>query len=253
MSFSFILLGILIGFISGMFGVGGSIITTPVLKIVFGIPDLIALASPLPVTIPTAISGVSNYWQKKIIRTKIAFLTIIGGLPATVAGALGTKFVKSSWLMVLTGVFIVIVGFRLFYNTKLKQPQVQHRIPTSVLAVFIGIITGIFSGLLAIGGGVIMVPAFVLMLGLSMQEAASTSLLCIAFFAIPGTLVHWKLNHIDWNLVLNLSIGVIPSSYLGSKVGILLKSRQLQMIFSIFLILFGLYFIFLCIFKNSLA
>lgn len=244
MSVTYILVGLAVGFLSGIFGIGGSIITTPILKLFFGIPEFIALASPLPVTIPTAISGVYGYWRKGITHKKTALFAIMGGLPATIVGALLTKVINSKWLMLLTGILVVLIGISFFRNNKHKIPECIKNCHENLKALLIGIVAGLFSGLLAVGGGFILVPAFVIILGLSMQEAAATSLLCVACYAIPGTIVHWQLNHIDWNLVLNLSIGVIPSSYLGAHVASFAKSKLLQRIFSLILIIFGVYFIF---------
>ena len=241
----YIVLGSIIGFFSAIFGIGGSIISTPVLKIVFGLPDLIALASPLPVIIPTAMAGSYNYWKKGLIRRDIILPTILGAMPATILGALGTKIVASKWLMVLTGIMVILIGVGLIINSQNKKLSVKitDKFVITKLAVMIGIISGIFSGLLAIGGGIIMVPAFIILLGLSMQEAASTSLICIVFMAIPGTIVHCLLGNISWHVVLSLGVGVIPASYLGSKVALGVKSKYLQAIFSIFLIIFGIYFV----------
>lgn len=239
----YILVGTLIGFLSGLFGIGGSIIGTPVLKVFFGIPDLIALASPLPVTIPTAISGVYGHFRHGKVDKKLAIMTIITGLPATVIGAYCTKFINSHWLMILTGMFVTLTGIRLL-GGNIEKSTFNKYLSVYSMAGLIGVVAGFFSGLLAIGGGIILIPAFILILGLTMQEAAGISLLCVAAFAIPGTLVHWGLNHIDWHLVLGLSIGVIPASYLGSKVCLTVKSCLLQKVFSVFLILFGIYFIF---------
>lgn len=243
MSVAYIFIGIIIGFLSGIFGIGGSIIATPLLKTLFGIPDFTAIASPLPVTIPTAISGVFGYRKQRIIHKKTALYVITAGLPATIIGAFATKFINSSYLMILTGVVVFIIGLRLLTGNKPETHEFQNKIPFSILALIIGIFAGGLSGLLAIGGGVILVPAFVLLLGLSMQEAASTSLLCVAFFAIPGTLIHWSLGHINWHLVLNLTVGVIPSSYFGANIGMTVKSKQLQSAFSVFLLLFSIFFI----------
>jgi len=79
MFYEYVVTGSLIGLLSGIFGMGGSIIATPVLKSVFALPDFIALASPLPVTIPTAVAGVIAYWQKGFVNKKAAFFTILGG------------------------------------------------------------------------------------------------------------------------------------------------------------------------------
>jgi len=243
LSFGFIFTGAVIGFLSGMFGIGGSIISTPVLKIIFGIPDLIAIASPLPVIIPTAIGGIWGYWQKKMINLKIAFIAIICGLPATIAGAYLTKIIDSFWLMLLTGFLVIHLGIRLFLGKDLINSRFKSDSSVFIKAGLIGLLSGFLSGLLAIGGGIILIPGFILILGLSMQEAISTSLFCIAFFALPATIVHSCLGHINWHIVLNLSIGVIPASYLGSKAGIALGSKFIRPAFSIFLILFGIYFI----------
>lgn len=240
--FQYAITGMLIGFMSGMFGIGGSIISTPVLKTIFGLSDLIALASPLPVTIPTAIAGVYAYLKKGLINKKITIAVIAGGLPATILGAYLTKYINSGFLMILTGIFVILTGLRLF-NRTIKQTNSPSDKLIMLKALLIGVLAGLFSGMLAIGGGIILIPAFILILGLSMQESAAISLICVACFAIPGTLVHWQLNHINWYLVLCLSIGVIPAGYLGSFTAIKLQSNHLQKIFSIFLILFGIYFI----------
>lgn len=237
-------MGTCIGFLSGIFGIGGSLISTPILRLVFNIPELIALASPLPVTIPTAISGAYSYSRKGCFNKKIAFYTIILGLPATVIGAWCTKYIEAKSLMIFTGALIVTLGIRFLRSDIAMIPKFIKQCPSSLQAGLIGIISGFLSGLLAVGGGFFLVPAFVMVMGLTMQEAAATSLICVAVYAVPGTLVHWYLNHIDWSLVLNLSIGVIPASYLGAHLATNIKSQKLQNIFSIFLILFGFYFIF---------
>lgn len=244
MSVTYIFVGIIVGFLSGIFGIGGSIISTPILKLFFGIPELIALASPLPVTIPTAIAGVYGHWKKGITHKKTALFAIIGGLPATILGAFLTKIINSKWLMMLTGILVVMIGLSFFRNNQHRIPECIKNCHEHLKAFLIGIVAGIFSGLLAVGGGFILVPAFVVIMGLSMQEAAATSLLCVACYAVPGTFVHWQLNHIDWNLVMNLSIGVIPASYFGAHVASFAKSNVLQRIFSLILIIFGIYFIF---------
>lgn len=243
MSIDYIVLGALIGLLSGIFGIGGSLISTPILKLFFNLPDLIALASPLPVTIPTAISGAYSYSKKGCFNKKIAFYTIICGLPATIIGAFCTKYINSKFLMILTALLIITLGLRLLTTHNYNIPKFIKQCPSAVQAGLIGLLAGILSGLLAVGGGFFLVPAFVLIMGLTMQEAAATSLVCVAFYAIPGTLTHWWLNHIDWHIVLHLSIGVIPTSHLGAKLATKIKSIQLQTAFAIFLILFGIYFI----------
>ncbi len=86
-------------------------------------------------------------------------------------------------------------------------------------------------------------PAFILLLGLTPYEATSSSLVCVAFYAIPGTLVHWWLGHIDWKLVLGLSFGVFPANYLGSKLGLAVCEQRIKIGFGYFMTAFGVDFI----------
>lgn len=244
MDVQIIITGILIGFTAGMFGIGGSLLCTPILKMFFGLPDLIALATPLPTVIPTAISGSINYNKKKLINYNVAKGVIIGGLPLTIFGSILTKIIPGKSLMILTGVLIIFLGIRVLKKSKNNISQKIKQVPIFVLSVITGILAGLLSGLLAIGGGLVMMPIFLLILEMSMQEAAATSLFCIAFLATPGSIVHWGLGNIDWNIVLNLCIGMIPASFLGSKIAINLRSRPLEIAFSIFMITFGCYFIF---------
>jgi uncharacterized membrane protein YfcA len=237
-----IITGLIIGFLSGLFGIGGSIISTPVLKTIFSLPDFIALATPLPVIIPTAVAGTYNYWKSGKVRKDIAFWTIISGLPFTILGAFGTKIASGKFLMILTGLFVVITGLRILSNRKLIASD-ERKLSLKTITILTGLVAGFVSGFLAVGGGIILVPAYILLLGLTMQEAASTSLFCIAFFAVPGTAVHAYLNHIDWIIAACLTVGVIPSSFIGSKVALKIKSDKLKHAFAGLLILMGIYFI----------
>lgn len=243
--FQYVLFGAVIGLMSGIFGIGGSSISTPLLKIIFQLPDLIALASPLPVTIPTAVAGTVNYWRKGLVRRDVVFWTVSGGLPGVVLGALGTKLLTGRWLMILTGAFVLFMGYQLHTKNRgyRSGKKCQARSSFRALTLLIGLLVGIFSGLLANGGGVLLVPAFILLLGISPHEAVSSSLVCVACFAIPGSLVHWWLGNIDWQLVLELSLGVIPASYLGSRLGLALGGKRIQTAFSCFLMAFGMDFI----------
>jgi uncharacterized membrane protein YfcA len=239
----YLAVGALIGFLSGLYGVGGSGLSTPTLKLLFPLPDLVALASPLPVTIPTALAGAYSYWRRGLVRREVLLWTTVGGLPGVILGALGTRVIAVSWLMGLTGLFVVVIGLRLLKRGELGAPPASAWSGRkTVIALGIGVVVGVLSGLLANGGGFLLVPAFILLLGLTMTEAAATSLVCVALFAVPGTLVHWWLGHIDWVLVAALSVGVMPASYLGSRVGLAVGGPRLQTAFGLFLVVFGVAF-----------
>src|SRR5579863_479011 len=95
----------------GLFGVGGSSVATPVLSLL-GAPGLIAVASPLPATIPAAAIGAVPYLRSKEARPRAAGWSMLGGIPGTIVGALLSRFVGGSALLIASGVVLVVVGVR---------------------------------------------------------------------------------------------------------------------------------------------
>jgi uncharacterized membrane protein YfcA len=103
------------------------------------------------------------------------------------------------------------------------------------------LVVGGLSGLLANGGGVLFAPLFIRVLKIPAKQAMASSLVVAGALALPGTLAHWWLGHIDWWIVLWLCIGSVPSAYVGARVAIGLKNATLELIFGLMLCLFGLY------------
>lgn len=108
----------------------------------------------------------------------------------------------------------------------------------------IGVVAGLLSGLLGIGGGVIMVPAFTELLGLSLKSAIATSLVCVGIFGVPATITHAVLGDIDWRLATLLTIGVIPGARIGASLTLRTAERRLRLAVGVFLALVALvYFV----------
>jgi uncharacterized membrane protein YfcA len=101
---------------------------------------------------------------------------------------------------------------------------------------------GFLSGLLANGGGFLFVPAFVLLFGANVRQAAATSLPCVALLALPGTITHAALGHVDGWLSFQLTLGVIPGTYLGARLSLWLRHVRLRRPFGLFMAAFGLYY-----------
>lgn len=246
---AYAVVGLAIGILSGLFGVGGSSISTPVLRLALEVPPLIALATPLPVTIPTAISGGLTYYRRGLADLRVAAMVTAAGIPSVIAGAVATAFISGHSLMVLTGVVVLGIGMRLAWSAITIPPtgREARRVPkryTALASALIGLVVGFFSGLLANGGGFLLVPAFIFLLGMSMHEAAGTSLICVAGFAIPGSLTHWFLGHIDLILMLSLGIAVIPAAYVGARLALSLGTVRVQLLYGLFLVVFAIYFLY---------
>ncbi len=235
-----VLTGAILGFLSGLFGVGGSSIATPMLRLL-GVPRLIALATPLLVTIPTAVAGALTYWRGGHVNLRAVGWTALGGAPAVIAGSYLTAVVPGRWLMLLTGLFAAVVGLRIV-TTGPPHPDsaAEALVPRRLLAV--GVAVGFLSGLLANGGGFLLVPAYLLLFHMEAQEAAGTSLVAVALLALPGTAVHWRLGHIDPTLAAAMTLGVLPGTYLGAHASLRLKGEHARKLFGWFLVCFGLYF-----------
>ncbi len=233
---------------SGLFGVGGSSISTPLLRIALGTSPFMALASPLPVTLPTALSGSVVYRREGLINGRAVRWTVAGGLPTVVAGSLLTSQVSAHWLMFLVAVSVVCVGIQMYRSH--PPAEVEGHVPTdsrwehpsALLLMATAAVIGFLSGLLANGGGFLLVPVFVLLFGARLREAAATSLPCVAAMAVPGTITHAFLGHVDWLLALELSVGVVPATYLGAQISIWLRKVRLRKPFGLFMVAFGVYF-----------
>lgn len=241
-----VFIGLLIGLSSGMFGIGGALLATPLLKVGLGLPALLALATPLPAAIPAAISGTVGYARAKLVRYDIAWRVLIFAMPLNIAGAYLTKFTPGSILMIATGVVLVYSAWTFLRKGLSKSnenaEEIREELPGPLLYAS-GALAGFMSGFLAIGGGIVMVPAFVKVLRMPVKQAVATSLLCVAALAIPGVIVHTNLGHIDWNVSLILCAAVIPMSYLGARLATSLKSATLERIYGIVMLVFAIYFI----------
>ena len=102
---------------------------------------------------------------------------------------------------------------------------------------------GMLTGLLANGGGFLLVPAYLLLLGLSMRIASGTSLLVVAALTIPTLLTHWALGHIDWGAAFVFALGSVPASWIVSRRAQRIRTEHLQRAFGIVLVAFSIWFV----------
>ena len=111
---------------------------------------------------------------------------------------------------------------------------IARRLP-KLFAVITGLLAGGLSGLLGLGGGIVMVPLFRRWLGLPIKNAVATSLICVGCFAIPGTITHALEGGIDWRFATWLAVGVIVGAPLGSRLALKMSDKRLQRTFGLFL------------------
>ena len=233
--------GLIVGVLFGLFGVGGSSFATPALG-VLGVPGLVAVAAPLPATIPAALAGMVTYVRRRQVHWPIARWSILGGVPATIVGALCSRYVGGRNLLIVSGIVLALVGIRILFPLPDERLALQgRRKPGIVIPAAAGI--GLFTGLLANGGGFLLVPLFVVVLGLTMPESAGTSLVVIAVLSIPTLATHWALGHIDWPVAGAFAAGSIPGAAAGSRAAQHLPAEAMKRGFAFLLIGFAIYFV----------
>jgi uncharacterized membrane protein YfcA len=238
----FVLAGIAIGFLTGLFGVGGSSVATPLLSLL-GVPALFAVASPLPATIPSAALAVVPYVRAGEARPRAAAWTLLGAVPATLAGALLAHLVGGPTLLVGSGIVLVFVGLRVLPRIDPAQRSIGiARRKNRFLLVAAAVGVGLFTGLLANGGGFLLVPMYLLLFGLNMREAAGTSLLVISLLAVPTLAAHWALGHVDWTIAVAFALGSVPASALSGQLAHRLPRYKVRLAFGWFLIGSGIAF-----------
>jgi uncharacterized membrane protein YfcA len=143
-------------------------------------------------------------------------------------------------VLVASGIVLVVVGVRVMRPI---EPSVRaagtRRRQNRPLLVAASAGVGVFTGVLANGGGFLLVPMYILVFGLRMRQAAGTSLLVIVVLAIPTLATHWALGHIDWPVAGELALGLVPASFIASRYAHGVEGPTLRRWFGLFLVVLG--------------
>jgi uncharacterized membrane protein YfcA len=238
-----LLVGLFTGVLSALFGVGGAMVSNPGVR-ALGAPPLVAVGTTLPSLLPGAVSGTLRYQREGLVDWQVVAWASSAGLPVVVGGALLSRVVPGEGHLLLLAI-AVLLAFTA-WRTAFGVPEGDDREegnPTRVAApritagwrpALVGVAAGLFSGLLGIGGGVIMVPGFT-KLQLPLKSAIATSLVCVGVFGVPATITHALLGHVDWRLATLLTIGVVPGARLGASLTVRADERHLRLVVGLFL------------------
>lgn len=246
-----IVIGVVVGYLSGLLGKGGSAISTPALQIFAGINPFYALASPLPAAITSTISASTVYRKEHLFDKRVILLCAVVGIPATVLGAQVSDYLKGKTLMVLTALFIIGLGVSLAV-TFLRKHQEENYNTTSntagqqapaanIYIIVAAFAIGLLSGLLANAGGVLFSTFFIKKLHMPIKRALACSVVLSALLSVPGTIWHWHLGHIDWSVAFVLAVTALPFSWLGARTTVRMNTSRLERLFAFTLIGFGVF------------
>lgn len=237
--------GVATGVMSGIFGVGGAVLSTPAIR-ALGCSAALAVGTTLPSIFPGAATGFLRYRSQDVIDWPVVKRAVPAGMVASVVGAQTAHVLPGDGhpLMVLTAVLLVISAVSLIRQREaaVGAPPPVPRSHLGRRAAAAGAAAGLMSGLLGIGGGVIMVPIFRSQLGLPMRRAIATSLVCVGLLALPGTVTHALNGDIDWRYALWLSVGVVPGARVGAGIALRTGERRLRLVFGWFLLAIAVYY-----------
>lgn len=236
-----VIFGFIVGTLSGRFGIGGAIITIPFFRIILGVDGHTAIATALPLTIPTALAGALVFHKKGLIKYETALVVGLSGVLFSVLGAYLTAFFTSGSLMLMSSVMF----FALAYIMSREKGEIETVESSSIFgktlsSVFIGCIAGFVSGFFGIGGGAVLVPMLVIVQKLPIKKAIPTSLATMAIYAIPGSLTHYALGNVNTELLAFVLMGSIVGAHFGAEATVREEEKKLSTAFSVFLVFLGL-------------
>ena len=267
---AFVLLGLggLVGVLSGMFGVGGGFLMTPLLFFI-GIPPAVAVATEANQIVASSFSGVLAHVKRRNVDFKMGGVLLIGGLIGAAVGVLVFNYLKSLGQVDLLVklcyvIFLGVVGGLMFIESlralrkskrisasKLRKKRTWiHALPlkmrfrvsglyiSAIPPVLVGIVVGILAAIMGVGGGFVMVPAMIYLLGMPTKVVVGTSLFQIIFVTAFTTMLHATTNYtVDMVLAVLLLLGGVIGAQFGTMIGAKLKAEQLRILLALMVLL----------------
>jgi uncharacterized membrane protein YfcA len=268
-------MGIAVGFISGMFGIGGGFLMTPLL-IFLGISPAVAVATVSSHIAASSFSGAITYWRRKALDLSLAAMLLIGGIGGTAAGvwlftylrALGQLdlTISLSYVLLLgsVGGLMVMEGVRAIIRSRhgkpveLRRPGSHtwfHGLPfklrfkqsriyvSSIPVVTIGFIMGFIGAIMGIGGGFLLVPMLIYFLRVPTNVVIGTSMVLTLVTMATATVLHSVTNHlVDVILALILMVGGVTGAQFGARAGQKMRGERLRLMLGVLVLAVGLRF-----------
>ena len=275
--FVILAIGLAVGFISGMFGIGGGFLMTPLL-IFLGIPPAVAVASVTGHIAASSMSGAISYWRRKAIDIALVFMLLAGGIIGTAFGvwlftllrAIGqldiTIGVSYVLLLGIVGVLMVIESVRAIMRVRQGKPVElrrpgshmwihglpfklrfkRSRIYVSAIPVWgIGFIIGFVGAIMGLGGGFLLVPMLIYLLRVPTATVIGTSMVLTLVTMASATVMHSATNHlVDALLALILMVGGVTGAQFGARAGQKMRSERLRLLLGLLVLAVGIRFAF---------
>lgn len=249
---------VFIGFVLGLIGGGGSILTIPVLVYLLQIEPVLATTYSLFVVGATSVVGTFSYYKNKLIHFPVA---LAFGIPSLIMVFISRNFIlpalpdlffqwgsfqftKALFVLLLLAGLMVLTAFGMIGTKQKKVSASTETVEIKLLPLFFqGALVGLLTGMVGAGGGFLIIPALVLMCKLPMKRAVGTSLFIISVNSLIGFFTDRSISNIDYTLLLEMSafaiLGILVGSYYAKKV----DSAKLKPAFGYFILIIGIYII----------
>ncbi|MDD7369898.1 MAG: sulfite exporter TauE/SafE family protein [Berryella intestinalis] len=249
-----ILTGLFVGVSSGLLGIGGGTILVPVFRLLFGMSAMEATGTSLFSIVPTSASGTAAHVRRGTCIPRLGFAMGLGGALTSPLGVfLASK--SPGWAIMLVAAAIISTSAYSMFRKALALPGGKHsdasgpeacvggEAPrpavvgsTLLKGAAIGLVAGLASGYVGVGGGFVMMPMMIGLLGIPMALASGTSLIAVTILAIPGVIEQGLMGNVDILAGIFVSLGTVPGAYVGARLIKKIPERVLRLAFGGFLI-----------------
>lgn len=245
-----IVFALFIGIVASILGIGGGVFLVPTLNLILGLNMHKAIGTSLFVIFFLTLSASLSYFRRKrnLVLWKLALVFESGSVPGAYLGAHLSNTLPSSWLKIGFSMVLLYTAFRMWRGAEkgrsgeneskqsINMKQIDLKDPRYIiLLIGLGLIAGLLSGLLGIGGGVVKVPIMKLILGLPMHNAVATSAFMIVITSFMGSSTHFIMGNVDYLLGLTLIPFVMLGSNIGTRIAMRLKGATISRFFAVLL------------------
>ena len=269
-SIASIVIGFFVGILSGLLGIGGGTVMVPTFRLLFGMSAISSTATSLFAIVPTSISGAVSHVRQK---TCIPALGLACGIGGALTSPLGVWLADNSpgWaIMLATGLVVAWSATSMLRKAAKMKPapaakaaepapaaEAVEPAPTAEAAepapaaapedvrltkrqlltgVGIGMLAGVMSGYVGVGGGFLMVPLMLSLIHINMNKASGTSLIAVMILAVPGVIEQMVLGNVNYVAGISIVVGTIPGAVVGARLVRIVPERTLRFIFGVFLL-----------------
>jgi uncharacterized membrane protein YfcA len=224
------------GIFGGLLGVGGGVITIPLMVGLLKIGQLKAHGTSLVALVFIGIAGAITYSREGSVDLTASLLLALTAVFTAHAGARFANVLPEWKLKHAFGAFLISVSVLLVLKSYLSHLSVSFTGWTKIIVLLLtGLFTGFLSGMMGVGGGAIMIPVMVLLVGFSQHTAQGSSLLVMIPAGIAGAATHWRLGNVEGNILVSLVPGILLGTYAGGSLAHLLPEGYLRLTFAVVL------------------